>query len=188
MNKFILGGGLLLVAVFFYFMQEEIEVDKSQSSFTQFQEPVETPAGVEIEMEESKKQKYTPKKYQEVKKPGKKVALDKKIKYTSFDKKHKYKIELIDEEKHHVTTTATKPFRGRIGKDRFIVKVPAELADDENLKLRVTKIASKETKLFDVPIVSDLTRGGFAPGMVVYFENGSADVEYPEPVNTNFPE
>lgn len=187
--RILTGIGLTLVGVIGFVMLTErdesvIDVSSNKKTYYENERRDDAQTNVQIEIEE---EEY------EVKKNSASVLIRKKkrskdTEYVVYDRLKQYRVELIDNEKQSFSMTGAEVYMAKIGKSRLYLKIPKGVEPDR-LKLKITRLASHETKVLELPRVWEInTKDAFAPVVKIDFENGISDFEMPEAIDTNFPQ
>lgn len=102
--------------------------------------------------------------------PKKVVKRDPSVKYQTVDASERYGLQLIDTSGTPIESKQTVGFVGAIDGNRFTIKVPVDIKNDD-LKLRIVDRKTKEAKTVDLTFASKLGTSGYAPKMDVTFSD-----------------
>jgi hypothetical protein len=102
--------------------------------------------------------------------PKKVVKRDPNVKYQTVDTSERYGLQVIDESGTPIESTQTVSFEGTINGNRFTIKIPVEIKNDD-LKLRIVDRKTKEAKVVSLSFASELGTYGYAPKMEVKFSD-----------------
>ena len=102
--------------------------------------------------------------------PKKVVKRDPNVKYQTVDASERYGLQVIDTSGTPVESKRTVGFVGTIDGNRFTIKIPADLKNDD-LKLRIVDRKTKQEKVVGLTFASELGTYGYAPKMDVKFSD-----------------
>jgi len=110
--------------------------------------------------------------------------IDPTIKYVGIDHYGRYIIKLIDtnpEDKDiQLTSNNSVSLEGRINGKQFSMRVPREIVDSPNLKLKIIDRKTKLTKIIPAVFLSDLA--GLSSDEVLFVD---IDLSYPESIKVD---
>jgi hypothetical protein len=190
MNRYIIFGGILssiVVLIVLLLPEEDLSVISIESTTI---DSIEPSSDVDISFEQTEQKEII--KVQKIQKKStpKKIIVKKptKVKYTTFDRSHKYRLSLIDETKTALTNPKKRViFGGKIDGKHFAIWVPQELLKSD-LKLNITDLKTGEKKEVSIPFIADIIPGTMSPEIDMDFTSpNNYSVNFPTQDGADFP-